>query len=385
MFSRRLLHLLALGFFGHLPPLLAQTRVACVGDSITEGYGLSSPNQEAYPAQLQVLLGPDYQVQNFGVSGSTARKQGDKPYWAQGAYGASTSFAPNVVLLMLGTNDAKPANWNEAAFRVDYSALVEHYADLGAQVYVATPPKVFGSGAFDITPTTVNDVVVPIVHELAADTGATLVDVYAATEPHGDWFPDNVHPSREGAALLAQTFADALSEEHTTTGGVAPTTSEASATSDPVSTLGSSDRPRESSAMSWDASSVSSVTSEPGRNPSSEPLTSGTVSSAPSNPTTIGVTTPTATSNTDAATGPSIVSPTASSSSAGTPAQPPVPSASEREASCSSAASRSASFGGVPALLVAASALAVWRRRRRVNTAPRRAGLATRYGERRAS
>ncbi|MFV0269607.1 MAG: hypothetical protein ACK5HT_20995, partial [Draconibacterium sp.] len=46
-------------------------KVACVGDSITFGARLNNPDQHSYPAQLQLLLGKKYQVENFGVGGST--------------------------------------------------------------------------------------------------------------------------------------------------------------------------------------------------------------------------------------------------------------------------------------------------------------------------
>jgi len=59
----------------------AQITVTCVGDSITAGYGLSSPSTQSYPAQLQTLLGSGYTVKNFGSSGTTALKVSDNSYW----------------------------------------------------------------------------------------------------------------------------------------------------------------------------------------------------------------------------------------------------------------------------------------------------------------
>ena len=52
-------------------PCFAQavTRVACIGDSITYGTGLSNRATQAYPARLQALLGEDYEVRNFGNPG----------------------------------------------------------------------------------------------------------------------------------------------------------------------------------------------------------------------------------------------------------------------------------------------------------------------------
>jgi hypothetical protein len=46
----------------------APIKVACIGDSITEGAGLSNPALESYPARLQRLLGAGYIVRNYGVS-----------------------------------------------------------------------------------------------------------------------------------------------------------------------------------------------------------------------------------------------------------------------------------------------------------------------------
>ena len=41
-------------------------KVACVGNSITEGFALAHPETESYPAVLQRLPGDGYQVGNFG-------------------------------------------------------------------------------------------------------------------------------------------------------------------------------------------------------------------------------------------------------------------------------------------------------------------------------
>src|SRR5579871_239964 len=84
-------------------------KLACVGDSITAGVG-ASPGK-SYPDQLQALLGPKWQVKNFGVSGRTLLRQGDYPWWKESAYKDSHDFQPDAVVIMLGTNDTKPQNW----------------------------------------------------------------------------------------------------------------------------------------------------------------------------------------------------------------------------------------------------------------------------------
>ena len=87
----------------------APIRVACVGDSITQGAG-ADPGK-SYPSQLQSILGDKWQVKNFGVSGRTLLKKGDAPYWNEEAFKDAQDFKPDAVIIMLGTNDTKPPNW----------------------------------------------------------------------------------------------------------------------------------------------------------------------------------------------------------------------------------------------------------------------------------
>jgi acyl-CoA thioesterase-1 len=191
-------------------PVVA-AKIACVGDSITAGYGLSNPSQQSYPSVLQTLLGAQHTVQNFGTSGCTLLKKGDKPYWNDGNYGASNTFKPDIVVIILGTNDAKPQNWShKAEFAGDYASLISHYRGLGAQVFAATPPPVIPPGAFDISADVLNDEIVPLVRQIAADERAPLIEVFAALSGKDSYFPDKIHPNAEGAKLLAQTVATAL-------------------------------------------------------------------------------------------------------------------------------------------------------------------------------
>lgn len=186
-------------------------KIACVGDSITYGYNLSDPSTQSYPAVLAMRLGASDTVQNFGVSGTTLLKSGDKPYWNETNFTASTSFEPDVVIIMLGTNDAKPQNWsNKAEFTPDYLDLIAHYRSLGALVYVATPPPVYPPGAYDIPPDVVANEVVPLVETIAGQANAPLVDVFTALSGKSDDFPDTVHPNAAGAALIAGTVQASL-------------------------------------------------------------------------------------------------------------------------------------------------------------------------------
>ena len=87
---------------------IPKVRVACVGDSTTYGYGIENLPTDAYPHQLEKLLGPSYSVQNFGKNAATLLKKGDLPYWEQIEYKQALKSKPDIVIINLGVNDAKP-------------------------------------------------------------------------------------------------------------------------------------------------------------------------------------------------------------------------------------------------------------------------------------
>ena len=100
-------------------------KLACVGDSITWGFTIVNRGKYSYPAVLQQLLGEGFEVRNFGHNDAAARFDADTPYVSKKAYRDSLAWEPDIVLLMLGTNDTKPWNWNPGIFREDYLRLVK--------------------------------------------------------------------------------------------------------------------------------------------------------------------------------------------------------------------------------------------------------------------
>lgn len=192
----------------------APTRVACVGDSITHGSGTKDPKTQSYPVQLGKLLGDKYTVENFGVGGATLLNHGDKPYQKQKLCKEALDFKPDVVVIMLGTNDSKPQNWKyKDQFVADYKDLVEQFQKLPShpKIFVCLPPPVPGKGNFGINEAGVEEEM-PMIKSIAADGHAGVIDVYAALKDHADLLPDRVHPNVDGAAILAKTVADALTE-----------------------------------------------------------------------------------------------------------------------------------------------------------------------------
>lgn len=194
----------------HAVPL----KVACIGDSITEGAGLSNPSTESYPARLQRLLGTnEFTVRNFGVSGRTLLKKGDFPYWKEAAFKQSQDWGPDVVIIKLGTNDSKPQNWRHSTnFVADYEEMIGIYRALPSNPHLVlcTPAPVYNNGAFDIKPGIVATNIAPATRDLASRLGLGLIDFHTRLSGHAAWFPDTVHPNTRGAAVMAAIVFDRL-------------------------------------------------------------------------------------------------------------------------------------------------------------------------------
>lgn len=192
-------------------------RISCIGDSITYGQYCTDNNQEtqSYPAQLQQLLGDGYQVSNFGVNGSTMLKNGSKPYVNQQSYQDSLVSEPDIVIIMLGTNDANGSNPPLLVnFEEDAMELIETYRDLPThpEVFIATSATCYVNS---IQPGIIRDQVVPMQKEIAEKAGCVLIDIHTATAGIGNLFPDNVHPNRQGYCLMAGVMCAALIRQET--------------------------------------------------------------------------------------------------------------------------------------------------------------------------
>ena len=147
------------------------------------------------------------------MSGRTLLKKGDFPYWNESAYTQSRNFASDLVIIKLGTNDAKPQNWRYGTnFVTDYEALIASYAALAShpRIVLATPCPVFKTGGYDINPSIVRTNIAPLTRDLAARLGLETVDFNARLDAHGEWFPDNVHPNTSGTTVMAMWFRNAL-------------------------------------------------------------------------------------------------------------------------------------------------------------------------------
>lgn len=196
-------------------PKKGRKRVACVGDSVT--YGCLVPGQpwNSYPRALGRLLGKGYCVGNFGYSDRTAQKSGDRPYTAEKLYRRSLDLQPDIVLLMLGSNDTKAHNWNAESCYNDLCGLVDSYRSLDSrpEVYLLVPPPMytfFGKVPWELRSDVLENELVPMYREIAEKKNVPLIDIHGAFENMRELFTDGVHPNAAGARLLAGTVYDQL-------------------------------------------------------------------------------------------------------------------------------------------------------------------------------
>ncbi|WP_034040496.1 GDSL-type esterase/lipase family protein [Wocania ichthyoenteri] len=204
VYLKLLVFLILLGCKPETQPL----KIACIGDSITYGAGVSNRENNAYPKQLQAMLGEDYQVKNFGVNGNTLLKKGDYPYWESDKYKEALSFAPDVVYIKLGTNDSKQQNriHLDSDFENDYKALIQSFKEKNNQVRIVLllPVPSFLNDSTSIWNPIIKNKIIPLTQEIAFDTKSEIIDLYQLFAGEQNMFPDKIHPSSLGATRIAR-------------------------------------------------------------------------------------------------------------------------------------------------------------------------------------
>lgn len=181
-------------------------RMACVGNSITFGFGLGNPAVESYPSWLQAALGSGWLVENFGASGTAVIRSAGNPYVRSDPFRHLLRFMPEEVVLMLGINDSKSAIWGpySARFYSDYDSLwmAMDTLVLAPHIWIGLPTTAF-SGLFGIDPGVVHDSIVPHIQRFARARRQDQIDLHGFTAGLGAGFPDGIHPDSGTSRLMA--------------------------------------------------------------------------------------------------------------------------------------------------------------------------------------
>ncbi len=195
-------------------------KIACVGNSITYGAGVSNRQNNAYPKQLQAMLGADYQVDNFGKNGKTLLKNGDYPYWQSNEYKEALVFSPDIVFIKLGTNDAKSQNrlYIDAEFESDYKELIQSFRakNQDIKVVLLLPIPSFLKDSTGIWDPVIKNKIIPLTKKVAYVNNCQLIDLYQLFVNEAGLLPDKIHPSSLGATLIAKRLYEEVSGFHDT-------------------------------------------------------------------------------------------------------------------------------------------------------------------------
>lgn len=190
-------------------------KVACVGNSITYGYGVNDRLTESYPAQLGRLLGAQYEVGNFGRNGTTLLKKGHRPYVVQEEFNQAISFKPDIVVIHLGVNDTDLPDYNNFSddFITDYLALIDTFKCVNPDIRVilanlsplpATHRR-FKSGVRAWRDSIRKDIAV-----VADLSGSELIDFGDLLLDREEVVFDAIHPDVRGHTMMAHYVRNAI-------------------------------------------------------------------------------------------------------------------------------------------------------------------------------
>jgi acyl-CoA thioesterase I len=179
-------------------------RLACVGDSLT--------SWTQYPNDLWMLLGSNFSLGKFGVGGATITVNSGKPYINESVFQDAKEFKPDIVIIMLGTNDANPAlKLNISSFVSNYIQLIGKFQELNSKpkVWIVEPPPIFNNGT-GLSTENFDTYIIPAIQQVANKTNLSLIDVYTPLLHHPEYFKDGVHLNYDGSQVVANIIYNAL-------------------------------------------------------------------------------------------------------------------------------------------------------------------------------
>ncbi len=191
--------------------LFAKKKVACIGNSITENVAL--PLEKRYPSILQDLLGSDFDVRNYGVGARTMLRMGDHPYWNEQKYRDVLNWNPDIVIIKMGTNDAKPYNWKyRDQFEKDYIEFIESFKTLAShpKLFICYPIPTSEGNFLPVSDSLIICDLIPKINQIARQTGSEVIDLHSPLLGKEDFLYDKVHPNEKGTQVMARVVAQAI-------------------------------------------------------------------------------------------------------------------------------------------------------------------------------
>jgi acyl-CoA thioesterase I len=197
-------------------------RVTCIGDSITSGHGGCNPS--SYVDVLAEQLGSRYSVLNAGNSGHTMLKKGvldssmePASYWDTATWVKALHSDPQIVTIMLGTNDAKFYNWEGVQqntgdyYTLDYVDMINQLRQKTnvSEIFVMIPPPLRAPYPYDMNATIINTILPTLVPNIASVMGVKVIDLFTPMSA-ADYSCDGCHPTPDGNVIIANNIYTAI-------------------------------------------------------------------------------------------------------------------------------------------------------------------------------
>ena len=196
-------------------------RVACVGDSITYGTNSSDPSMQSYPVYLQRMLGYRYYVEKYGAPSHSLIETDTPSFLKHNYFKQSAAMKPDVVIVMLGTNDCRTQKWEDSAYKnwndparkeaflASGQKLVDAYrnAKANVQIIFATCPTVPQDEWLNTDWTSrIRRYGNPAICTVAETNNCPVIDIYTYSTKHPEMFEggDGLHPQNEQYEILAK-------------------------------------------------------------------------------------------------------------------------------------------------------------------------------------
>jgi hypothetical protein len=189
-------------------------KIALIGDQMMLRENIDDLEiNNAYPIELQSLLGENYILKTFAVNDATVLRKGNQPIWEDTLFQDAQDFQPDIVIIHLGWNDTKISNWWKYGdeFIIDYREMIDTFMALNSKpkVMLCRPTRIFDivNGMNDSTLTVG---VLPNIDSIGVQKNLEVINLYRILEGRGDLFKNGIYPDKLACRIMAETVYDAI-------------------------------------------------------------------------------------------------------------------------------------------------------------------------------